>query len=347
MDPLAASLARSPELFPLVLDPATDQLTFIRLSEADYQRASFLDARVLTPKTPQRALHGSIVEAAVAALPVTANYIFHIGHVGSTLLSRLLGSRPEVFALREPAILRTFAHMRFDTQNPWHGWSDAEFDARLGTVLKLLSRTFRPEQRALVKTTSFVSELARQILARPDRPRAIFIFVPAETYLATILGASNSPKEARLLAESRLARLHARSGGAHWRLPDLSEGEMVAMSWACEVAVLAAAAEEAKDQVLWLNFDEFLEDPARWLDAAFTHIGIGTASAQISAILSGPDMGRYAKAPEHPYDARLRGAVLRDARRDRARQIAKGLRWLKEAEIMAPALQQVFTSVTN
>lgn len=347
MDPLAASLARSPELFPLALDPATDRLTFVRISEADYQRASFLDARVLTPKTPQRTVNGPIVEAAVDALPITANYIFHIGHVGSTLLSRLLGSRPEVFALREPAILRTFAQMRLDTQSTSRRWTDAEFEARLGTVLKLLSRTFRPEQRALVKTTSFVSELARQILVRPSRPRAIFIFVPAETYLATILGALNSPKEARLLAESRLTRLHTRTDKAHWRLPDLSEGEMVAMSWACEVTALAVAAEGAKDQALWLNFEGFLEDPTRWLGAAFSHLGIQIAPAQISAIVSGPDMGRYAKAPEHAYDARLRGAVLRDARRDHARQIAKGLRWLKEAETMVPALRQVFTSVVN
>lgn len=344
MNSLAASLARSPEMFPLALDPTTDQLTFIRLGEAEYERASFLDARILTPRSLHRTVSRQEVEAAIAAseLTETANYIFHIGHVGSTLLARLLGAHPQIFALREPAILRTFAQLQFEPQSTGHRWIDAEFDGRLGTVLKLLSRTFRPEQRALVKTTSFVSELASQILAQPSRPRAIFIFVAAETYLATILGAPNSPKEARWLAESRLFRLHARIGQAHWRLPDLSEGEMVAMSWACEMAALAEAAEGAEGRILWLNFDNFLKDPTRWLGGAFTHLGVQTTPGQIDAILSGPDMGRYAKAPEHAYDLGIRRDLLRDARRDHAQQIEDGVRWLQKAEARVPILQAAF-----
>jgi len=349
MDPLAASLARSPALFPLAFDPATDQFTFIRLSETEYQQASFLDARALAPQTLRRVISRQEVEAAVAGsgLQEAANYIFHIGHVGSTLLSRLLGTHPQVFALREPAILRTFAQMGCDPQSTGGRWTHTEFEGRLGTVLKLLSRTFRPNQRALVKTTSFVSELAPQVLARPSRPSAIFIFVLAETYLPTILSAPNSPTEARLLAKTRLARLHAKIGEARWRLHELGDGEMVAMSWACEMAALAEAARGADERVLWLNFDEFLNNPAPWLGAAFTHVGIQTTPAQIDAILSGPDMGRYAKAPEYAYGVDLRSDLLRDARRNYAGQIENGLRWLKEAEAMVPTLRQVLTLAPN
>ena len=38
-------------------------------------------------------------------------YIFPIGHVGSTLLSRLIGSHTGIFSLRESALLRTFAQL--------------------------------------------------------------------------------------------------------------------------------------------------------------------------------------------------------------------------------------------
>jgi len=349
MESLAASLAPSPELFPLAFDPATDQVTFIRLSEAEYRQASFLDARLLTPRTLRRTLPTPEIQAAVAAaaLSETANYIFHLGHVGSTLLSRLLGAHPHIFALREPAILRTFVQMRFDPPRAGFRWADAEIDDWLDAVLKLLSRTFSREQRALVKATSFVSELAKPILARQSRPKAIFMFVGAETYLATILSAPNSPKEARLLAESRLARLHGRIGEVRWRLPELSEGETVAMSWACEITALSEAAKAAREQVLWLNFDEFLDSPARWLGAAFAHLGIEATSAQVDTIVAGPEMGRYSKAPEHIFDAKLRRVLLRNARRDHAMQIENGLRWLKEAEAAVPILQESFVDGRN
>ena len=51
MDPLATNLGSSPEFFPFAFEPTTDQVTLIRLSEADYRRASFLDARILNPLT--------------------------------------------------------------------------------------------------------------------------------------------------------------------------------------------------------------------------------------------------------------------------------------------------------
>ncbi len=71
---------------------------------------------------------------------------------------------------------------------------------RLSTFLKLWSRTFAPGQRALIKATSYVSEMAAELLARPSAPRAIFMTVSAETYLATILGAEHSPRETREFA---------------------------------------------------------------------------------------------------------------------------------------------------
>lgn len=343
MDPLASALERSPELFPFDLDPATDQATLIRLTEADYQRASFLDGRILTPQTPRRAVPWPHLEAAVAAAPLaeTAGYIFHIGHVGSTLVSRLLGAHARVFAVREPAILRTSAEMCFEPEAPARQPTGSEGDQLLGTILKLLSRTFHPEQRAIIKATSFVSELAAPILVRRSRPKAIFMFVPAETYLATILGAPNSPREARLLAESRLRRIHARIGGEHWRVAELRQGELVAMSWACEMTALAAAADEARERVVWVNFNRFLESTAASLRSAACHLGVEATELEVETILSGPALRQYAKAPEFPYNPAVRDQVLNQARKDQAPEIAHGLSWLDRAGTQSAAISTV------
>src|SRR4051794_9619567 len=332
MHSLADSLERSPELFPLTWDAAADQVTLIRLSEADYRQASFLDARILSPRTPRRLISWQELAAATGAtnLREAENYIFHIGHVGSTLLSRLMGTHPQVFGSREPAVLRDLAHV--------HSVQDGscrspQTEGRLSVVLKLLSRTFRPEQRAIVKTTSFVSELATFILSWVPAAKAIFVFAPAETYLATILGAPNSPREARVLAEGRLARLHRHMGEPRWNFRTFSEGEMVAMSWACEMTSLAVAAEVAAERVVWLEVDALLQASAEALGSAFRHFGIEANKRQIDDIVSGPELRRYSKAPEHAYDASLRRDVLDRARREHAEEISRGLRWLDNANL--------------
>ena len=49
MTPLAQSLALSPEVYPHTLDAVNDAVYCVRLTEADYARASFLDQRALAP----------------------------------------------------------------------------------------------------------------------------------------------------------------------------------------------------------------------------------------------------------------------------------------------------------
>lgn len=323
MNPLAEPLSRSPELFPHGLDLATDSLTLLRLTEEDYAKASFLDGRL--PAGMNRKTAFAEVAAAVAELPEKCDFIFHIGHVGSTLVSRLLGRHPGVFALREPAVLRTLAQIRAEPER--NRWSPEDFETHLSTLLRLLSRTFRADQRAMVKMTSFVSELAPEILARPYRPKAIFMTVPPESYLATILGAENSPKEAQMLADLRARRLQRRIGGA--LEPVKSMGELVAMSWASEMCALAAALPQSRERILWLNFDRFLIDPAKALSDCFHHLGIEARAERVGEILSGPDMRRYSKAQEYDYDPQLRADVLAQAHALHGADIADGLRWLE------------------
>jgi hypothetical protein len=339
MNTLAEPLARSPELFPHSLDVRTDSVGLIRLTEADYAKASFLDARILAPGTLARPV--PLLELAAAAaqgnLRDDAQYIFHIGHVGSTLLSRLLGRHPALFALREPAILRTLAQMRSEPETMPRRWSAEESDARLSVFLKLWSRTFRPDQRALIKATSFASELAAQILQRSAKPKAIFMFVSPENYLATILGAENSPKEAQALANLRLKRLQARTGTAV-QTP-ASMGELVAMSWASEMTALIAAQDSSADQILWLDFDRFLADPGSGLKSSFAHVGVSADDQTVRDILAGPDMRTYSKAQEYDYDTKLRSDVLNQARHMHGTEIKRGLDWLAALAAKHPVVR--------
>jgi hypothetical protein len=324
-----ATLGDSPELYPHALDLKNDTVSFIRLRRPDYVAASFLDSRILTAQTARYLAAWRDVTAAIGAggLQETCAYIFHIGHAGSTLLSRLVGSHPAVFALREPLLLRTFAQLAADSGlRPFAG----DIEVRLAGCLKLLSRTFDPRQMSIIKATSFVAELAADLMSRAAAPRAVLMMLPPESYLATILGGPNSRQEAKRLAASRLSRLHRRIGGSIWRLEALSEGEWIALGWACETSALAQAARAAGERALRLNFDRLLARPVESLRDVLQHFRIAPGPGEVEAIIAGPDMHRYSKAPEHAYDAALRLEVLNAARAAQEREITRGLALLEK-----------------
>ena len=336
MNDLQGSLARSPELFPHSLDADGEKIAFIRLGKSDYESASFLDARILTPRTAMLALTWQQVAAALASanLEERCGFIFHIGHVGSTLLARLIGAHPAAFVLREPLLMRVFAQMDGGL-NLAPKWSSGATTGRLTDTLKLFSRTFESAQTPIIKATSFVSELSTALIQRPSAPKALLMFVSPESYLATILGGPVSRQEAITLTPDRLRRLHRRIGAEVWRAETLSEGERLALAWACEMSALAQAAGAARDRAYRVNFDEFLTNPAS-LSSVFRHFDIDATAAEVGTILSGPEMRRYSKAPEYAYDAALRLEVLNAARLQHGSEIRRGLNWLERAAQFEP-----------
>jgi hypothetical protein len=332
MNSLAESLRRSPELLPHSLDLREDTVNFVRLQRAEYQHASFLDERVLNARTGASASPWPEVIAAVdaAQLVERSGFIFHIGHVGSTLVSRLVGAHPAAFSLREPLVLRTLAQMRGGYADG-RVWTESEFESRLSGCLKLLSRTYDTGQTAIVKATSFVSDLASTLLSREYAPRALLMFVSPESYLATIFGGENSRREAKLLTPSRLRRLQRRLGEQSWNAATLSEGETLAAAWACEMLGLVEAVGCAGNRALPFDFDRFLDDPAVKLEAALRQFAIQAGDREVAAMLAGPEMRRYSKGPEFAYDAILRNQVLNQARAYHGHEIRRGLRWLDRA----------------
>ncbi len=314
----AADLPASPLWYPLGV--AGDRMTFVRLSEADYAAASFLDQRLLLARPPTASLDVPSVAAAASRLKPRAHYLFHIGHVGSTLLSRLIGARPEFFSLREPALLRTWVA---PPARP------GEQPLPLAALLGLLARTWRADQRTVIKATSVVNEIAAQIIAASEAPQALLVLAKPLAYLRGILGGPNSRIESRALAADRWRRLIRRHPSIEAG-PPRAEGEWIAMSWLCETSSLAALAHQHPAQVHWVDFDEFLTGPAAGVAAIWRAFGASCTAREAEMLVAGPIMRRYSKAPEHAYDSALRHEVLMAADRDYGSEIKRGMRWLEE-----------------
>ena len=312
-------MSETPEWLPFIWDAASGRLTWLALSEAEYRAASFLDQRLLTPGSRTRQ---SPWPAMPAGARRDANWIFHIGNVGSTLVSRLLGELPEVFAVREPQLLRQLDE-------------SADFD----TVSALLSRTFRPEQRANVKATSFTSEIADRLV--PPGSRALFLYATPDHYLENILAGENSWQTLEALGPVRLARLQRRCPGLAADPRAMNDGLKAALGWACEMTSLEAAASRLPEgAVLWMDFDLFLADPTAHFTAVARHFGHPVDAAAARAICEGPLIGRYSKALDYEYSPALRREILADARRRHGGAIRDALNWLGGLERRYPAAAQ-------
>jgi len=274
-----------------------------------------------------------------AALPNAARrdaqFIFHIGNVGSTLISRLLGELPFVFALREPLVLRVFAD-RLDPDTPTR-WDDSEADSRVDQLIALLSRTFRGEQRAIVKATSFTSEIASRLV--PKGSRALFLFASAPHYVENILAGQNSRQTLEMLSAARLRRLQRRCPGLTLDLATMSDARKAALGWACEMTSLVENASNMDPgAVKWVDFDLFLSEPAAHFLAIARHFGAQIDSAAAAGICNGPLMRRYSKALEYEFTPATRRQILEEARWQYRPAIRDALGWLNELAASYPAV---------
>jgi hypothetical protein len=329
--PLDGGGLNTPRLYPMALDLDRDRVEFITLAEGDYEAASFLDERLLLTPRRSTAAAWAEVQRAAASLTGECDFIFHIGHVGSTLLSRLLGVSDRVFSVREPAVLRTLAEIAAGLAIGAGPWDRETFQTRLDVLLKLWARTWRPGQKTLLKATSVVSEIAPELMGRSPSARAIAMFVAPQVYVAGMLAGPASRASLPVMAPARLARLHRRPGAALWRLDAVSEGELAAMAWTCEIMSLAAAAAAFGPRVKWIDFSTFLADPARGLAACLLHLHGRADEGAVAAMMASPHLRRYSKAPEHPFDRNLRRRVLEQAMIDHAGEIARAVAWLNAA----------------
>ena len=312
-DDLRQAVVGSAALFPFAPTPTADGLRFIVLSEADYRHASFLDQRLVGPASRCGDIPWEWLARWGDELPLGCDFVFHVSHCGSTLLSRLLGEVPKVLALREPSLLRAAAH--------------APPDARLALLTRLWSRSFHPGQRPLVKATSHVNRIGEVLLTMVPDARAILMWVDAETFLAAVL--DGSPGDIVSGAASRLTRLSALGRTVPEPLAALSPGETAAMSWLCERLTLDRLARAHPQRTLGIDFDRFLADMPGALDRVLDHLQLPAATAGLNWQRI---VGEYSKRPGVPYDFAFRTALLERSKALHRQEIDRGLAWIVRHE---------------
>ncbi|MDB6098453.1 MAG: hypothetical protein JWN58_1156 [Gammaproteobacteria bacterium] len=311
-------LATNAALYPWRLDLAHDAVQFVPMRAEDYRRSSFLDERVAAHGPPGAWERLTWVSEALAGArdirPL--HFIFHSGHVGSTLLSRLLDEMGSVLSLREPLPLRSLAEA-YDHEVPG-------LDARLEIFLRLWERGFAQSDVVILKATSTAQRLAPRLLAARPESCAITLNVGAETYIATMFAAQNSIQDLNGYGPERLYRLSVFLGEAVRRPSSL--GELAAMAWLVEKLTQTRLQDAFGARVMALDFDAMLAAIEDGFGKVLLHLGLDARNARH---IAGSDaLRRYAKAPEHEYSPSLRSSLLREARDAYPSELHQAMEWL-------------------
>lgn len=329
--PTADEIARDACWLAQALDPSAGLVRLVAMDREAYRQASFLDDRLMQQTVDaQIVAWPKIDEAMTDNLRSDARWIFHIGHVGSTLVSRLLGELPGVLGVREPRLLRDLALSPSQVRRGY-----------MRPVARLMSRTFARDEIACVKATSFVSEIAPDLV--PAGERALFMFASPRNYIASILAGENSLKEQRVLANSRAMRLQQRAPS----LPEArNDADLAALAWACEMTALVAAAEAMQDRrIAWGDFDVILANMPGELERISSFFGFAVDPAEIAAVSNGPLVRRYSKALEYDYSAQLRRDLIEHATAEHRQALDGAMAMLNAAAEKAPLLANAMARV--
>jgi hypothetical protein len=328
---MLSSLAVSPDVYVQKVDLARDAALLVQLSAGAYRTASFLDDRILTPDVQGGWTSlASLRDAAQAiAAPKPLHFIFHTGHVGSTLLSRLLDESGCVLSLREPLPLRTLADAHDVLDQPESLLNTRDFDALEQALLKVWSRGYAQTHTVVVKATSSACRIAARLLERHDNARAVYLNLDVEPYLATLLAGRNSGIDLRGHGPVRIRQLQARIETPLMPLHSLSIGELAAMSWLADTWNQHDCLARLPVHVMALDFDELLGDVAGGVGRVAAHLQLPIEPRWLADIARSPVLTRYSKSPDFEYSPQVRHELLRQSRQNNAIQIAAGLRWLE------------------
>lgn len=323
-------------LFDLEADAHTSQ--WLQLSEAQFRAASFLDQRLLLP-TPGAAEGRHTTTLPIAELlrgmtnnpPRNAHFIFHIGHCGSTLISRALAATPSILPLREPMGLRQLAATMGTVENDtWLRY--------LQFVLAAHSRVFHSGQISMIKATSTCNALILPILDLLPESRVLLLYVRLENFLAGMLGKQTPARDLQGHSAARLQEWQSITG-TPLTLPanEMSEGQLAVVSWLTSMSRLLQANSQHHYRCRLLDFDDFLKAPEAGLMRLSEFFHLDDAGADLLAAWLDVSLG-YSKLPEQPYSAFDRNRTLLRGRVQRSAEIQAALHWAQQLIEAQPAL---------
>ena len=145
-------------------------MKFVRMARENYRDSVFLDFRTRHTETATYEIRLEDLLLASGSMPPVGrpvHYVLNTAYCCSTLLARYFELLPSCLVLKEPRLLAQMTVMENRTAIPW--------DATLNLCLRLLSRTYDPGERVIIKAVDSCSMIGPELLARNERRLSLFL----------------------------------------------------------------------------------------------------------------------------------------------------------------------------
>jgi len=332
----------SPRLYLHSLDLDRAAALLVDADQEFYRKAIFLDQRALGPRTrgawvPLEVLWRHMESGYLAP----AHFIFHTGHSGSTLISRLLDESPSILGLREPMALRTLASgLHAGGIRP-----GGAFEETFKRAYQLLVRRFSSKQQVIIKPSSMCNNLAAVLLAQNPANRGMLLFVKLEVFLTNMLDKTQSTSIEGFLAH-RFAVLGKIVPDLDLDPGALSKPEKIAFSWLTEATQFHLLTTRGlAPRFLLMDFDEFLAHRQEELLNIFHHFSVPETEETVERLLASPVFGSYSKQPDFAYTTAHRAAILNESRAANRSGIKAGMQFAERLIKTHPDLGEMTANI--
>ena len=314
------------------------------LLEADrqfFRDAVFLDERLLLeePKGGKVRLESlfTALEKEWDGKFLPCHFIFHIGHAGSTLISRILDAVPGALNMREPLMLRPLAAARNLIAAGFLGQPEEKLKKDIARIYALLMRRFAPEDTVVIKTTSICTAIAPDLVALNKANRALVLSVSCEVNLANQMEKTQL-QDLKHFTPHRVIALQRRAPDLSLDTKSLSRAQVIALNWLGEVVELNdLMTGPLKDRILAVNFDDFLKDRAGYMEKILKQFSLPADKKTAQALAVSDVFGTYAKKPDFKFTDGDRASLITEMRITHHRAIKEGLAFVEDLVKKYPA----------
>lgn len=321
------NLFTKPDIYFFRMDGEAAQ--FAHMTAGHFQDSIFLDMRIKPAsdglaQVNLRNLLAVDQRKPVARQPI--NYIFHVAHCGSTLLSRAFDRTDAALVYREPHTLRQIGVEV--AQTPIYPGMAPLTKSKLSLALTMAQKRYLPTQPVIVKANVPVNLMLPEVMSGIPGSKGLLLYLPLEAYLLSILK-----------SEANRSWIQGLCREIGWRfckvlnldpalIADLSIPQATGFVWLAQMRLFADAL-KAMPGLKTLNAETFFQAPAPVLEALAKHFTVGLDRAYFDELTAGDLFNRHAKDPGRVFDDEARRTELEARKRALSGDIEEALAWTR------------------
>lgn len=215
-------------------------------------------------------------------------------------------------------------------EQEWQTWA--------GLGMRLLTRTFEPEQTVIVKASDTCNTMGEVILANDPRSKVVLLSVNLRTFILSVLKLEDRRDWTRKRANFWHKTLTLLPALSAVKVPELDDAQKSAYLWLVTAALWDRFRKQVEpERLLLMDGERVSESPSGALRELAAFFGLALEENRVEEILADPVLNRHSKIPGQTYSAAQRRNDLVDwearfgADADRAMEWAAPIRTAMEA----------------